>query len=83
MSKISSPCILVCVIDNKSGYCFGCGRTSLEISDWADYDNEKRNLIMAELGNRLKTIIRTPRRMTKRGKMALKKANSSNNKQRK
>ncbi|MGN6583716.1 MAG: DUF1289 domain-containing protein, partial [Rhizobiaceae bacterium] len=25
MSGIESPCILVCSIDMKTGYCFGCG----------------------------------------------------------
>ncbi len=31
MSPIESPCILVCSIDMKTGYCFGCGRTREEL----------------------------------------------------
>ena len=31
-----SPCILVCSIDTKTGYCFGCGRTRDEIAAWMD-----------------------------------------------
>ena len=34
MTAIESPCILVCSIDMKTGYCFGCGRTRDEISGW-------------------------------------------------
>ncbi len=31
MAAIESPCILVCSVDMKTGYCFGCGRTREEI----------------------------------------------------
>ena len=27
-TNIQSPCILVCSIDMKTGYCFGCGRNN-------------------------------------------------------
>jgi predicted Fe-S protein YdhL (DUF1289 family) len=49
MSAMESPCILVCSIDLKTGYCFGCGRTREEIGAWTLYSPEKRREIMAQL----------------------------------
>ncbi|MCF6322428.1 MAG: DUF1289 domain-containing protein [Rhizobiaceae bacterium] len=69
MTSISSPCILVCSIDDKSGYCFGCGRTSAEIGVWANLSEPARLHIMAELETRLETIERKPKRETRRKKL--------------
>jgi uncharacterized protein len=70
MTAIESPCILVCSIDLNTGYCFGCARTSAEISEWLTYSPEYRREIMALLPGRLETIERKPRRETKRRRMA-------------
>ena len=70
MTKIESPCILVCSIDAKTGLCFGCGRTRDEISDWISMTPQKRRDIMAELPARLETVERKPRRETRRSRMA-------------
>lgn len=67
---IESPCILVCSIDLKTGYCFGCGRTSAEISAWISYSPDERRGVMAELPARLETVERKPRRETKRRRLA-------------
>lgn len=67
---IESPCILVCSIDDRTGYCFGCGRTRDEIADWISMSGEQRREIMAELPARLATVERRPRRETKRTRMA-------------
>lgn len=32
-----SPCINVCELDNDTKICKGCGRTSYEIRNWAEY----------------------------------------------
>lgn len=74
MSEVESPCILVCSIDIKTGYCFGCGRTSGEIASWLDYTPQKRRAVMAELPDRLATVERKPRRETRRARMAREKA---------
>jgi predicted Fe-S protein YdhL (DUF1289 family) len=66
MATIQSPCILVCSIDDNTGYCFGCGRTDIEIQMWADYKQRERSHIMATLPARLETIKRKPRRQTRR-----------------
>lgn len=70
LTKIQSPCILLCSIDMASGYCFGCGRTGDEIANWMTYSNTERDEIIASLDNRLKNIKRKPRRQTRRTRMA-------------
>jgi uncharacterized protein len=67
---IESPCILVCSIDQKTGYCFGCGRTRAEIGAWLTMTQEERRDVMADLPGRLETVERRPRRETRRARMA-------------
>ncbi|MDA4844354.1 DUF1289 domain-containing protein [Hoeflea poritis] len=76
MSDVESPCILVCSIDMKTGYCFGCGRTGDEIAGWLDFTPGKRREVMDLLPARLETIERKPRRETRRQKMARERAGS-------
>lgn len=68
--SIESPCILVCSIDMKTGFCFGCGRTRDEIAGWMGYTPELRRQLMAEMPARLETVERKPRRETRRQRMA-------------
>lgn len=68
---IESPCILVCSIDRRTGHCFGCGRTSAEITNWLAYSAAERRAIMDELPARMGEIERKPRRITKRQRLAL------------
>jgi predicted Fe-S protein YdhL (DUF1289 family) len=70
MSIIESPCILVCAIDMKTGFCFGCGRTRDEIGAWSIMSPENRRAIIAGLPARLETVERRPRRETRRNRMA-------------
>jgi predicted Fe-S protein YdhL (DUF1289 family) len=70
MTAIESPCILVCSIDVKTGYCFGCGRTRAEIGAWMTMSESDRNTVMAELPARLATVERKPRRETRRRRIA-------------
>jgi predicted Fe-S protein YdhL (DUF1289 family) len=67
---MESPCILVCSIDDKTGYCFGCGRTRQEIGAWTSYTSAERRQIMETLPARLETVERRPRRETRRSRMA-------------
>jgi predicted Fe-S protein YdhL (DUF1289 family) len=50
--SIETPCIAVCMMDPKSGLCFGCGRTLPEIARWHRIDNAERLAIMATLSAR-------------------------------
>ncbi|MFC5385486.1 DUF1289 domain-containing protein [Aquamicrobium segne] len=77
MTAIESPCILVCSIDLKTGYCFGCGRTQNEISNWVSFTGQQRSQIMAELSARLETVERKPRRETYRARLARERAETS------
>lgn len=70
MTAIESPCILVCSIDMKTGYCFGCGRTREEIGAWLTMTPESRRAVMAALPARLETVERRPRRETRRTRLA-------------
>lgn len=70
MNSIESPCILVCSIDEKTGYCFGCGRTRAEIGEWMTISSDRRRAIMDELPARLEGVERKPRRVTKRRNLA-------------
>lgn len=70
MSSIQSPCILICSIDDKTGFCFGCGRTGNEIGAWTAMSADERDRILTELPERLQQVKRPPRRMTRRRRMA-------------
>lgn len=70
MSRIESPCILVCSIDRKTGFCFGCGRTGAEIAGWLGFSPAERQSVMATLSERLAKIERKPRRETRRRLLA-------------
>lgn len=67
---MESPCILLCSIDSKTGYCFGCGRTRDEIGAWTSYSDQERSTVMGQLAERLKGLERKPRRETRRSLMA-------------
>lgn len=67
---IETPCILVCSVDDKTGYCFGCGRTRDEIGRWIGMSPDERRQIMDVLPARLETVERRPRRETRRARMA-------------
>lgn len=73
-SPMESPCILVCSIDDRTGYCFGCGRTREEIAQWTLYSPEKRRDLMAVLPERLESVERKPRRETRRSRLARERA---------
>jgi uncharacterized protein len=70
---LETPCISVCIIDNLTGYCMGCGRTQTEIGAWTAMTSGERRALMERLPERLTEIAETPRRprrMTRRRQMA-------------
>ncbi|MBA4171531.1 MAG: DUF1289 domain-containing protein [Hyphomicrobium sp.] len=50
---MDTPCIKVCLIDQASGLCEGCGRTIPEITAWTSLSDSERRAVMAELPHRL------------------------------
>ena len=70
MTALETPCILVCSLDERTGFCVGCGRTGAEIGAWVAMTPEMRRKIMTELPARLATVERRPRRETRRARIA-------------
>ena len=54
MTRISTPCIRVCMLDPEVGLCAGCGRTPEEIASWLRLSEDERLRIMAELEERMR-----------------------------
>lgn len=55
-----SPCVAICLIDPKTGLCFGCGRTLPEIARWPRLDSAERRAIMSGLAQRMTDAGLTP-----------------------
>jgi predicted Fe-S protein YdhL (DUF1289 family) len=53
-SQVASPCINVCRIDLRTGWCEGCRRTVEEITRWPVADDAERRRILAALPARQK-----------------------------
>lgn len=50
--EVRSPCISVCEMDSRSGYCRGCLRTLDEIASWSVLDAEQKKAVLALLPSR-------------------------------
>jgi predicted Fe-S protein YdhL (DUF1289 family) len=55
---LETPCVNICVLDEKSGLCIGCGRSGDEIARWASMTPSDRRAIMAILPERLEILER-------------------------
>ena len=49
---IETPCVKVCTLDARRGFCLGCGRTIDEIARWVGMSAEERSHIINELPER-------------------------------
>jgi predicted Fe-S protein YdhL (DUF1289 family) len=56
MTAIETPCENICIVDEPSGLCRGCGRSLAEIGGWTTYSRGERTRIMAELPRRLEAM---------------------------
>jgi predicted Fe-S protein YdhL (DUF1289 family) len=56
MSDPLTPCRKICVLDEPSGLCRGCGRNRTEIAAWLGMSNSERARIMAMLPERLAAL---------------------------
>lgn len=50
---METPCIRLCKIEPRTGWCLGCGRDLTEIAGWGGMDEAGRRRIMAGLPARL------------------------------
>jgi predicted Fe-S protein YdhL (DUF1289 family) len=57
---IETPCEKICVVDQASGLCRGCGRSLSEIERWTAYSDGERSRIMAELPGRIDAMQARP-----------------------
>ena len=53
IATVASPCINICRIDRRSGWCEGCRRTIDEITRWPHADDDERRAILAQLPARV------------------------------
>ena len=60
MAAIETPCEQICIVDQPSGLCRGCGRSLAEIERWTAYSDGERNRIMDELPRRLEAMNARP-----------------------
>ncbi|MDJ1159793.1 DUF1289 domain-containing protein [Chelatococcus sp. SYSU_G07232] len=56
MTTISTPCVKICVLDDQTGFCEGCGRTRSEVARWLRMSEWQRRRIMTGLPQRLAEI---------------------------
>lgn len=54
--SLETPCVNVCLLDDETGLCVGCGRTVAEIASWASLSVEQRRAIMAALPARMQQL---------------------------
>lgn len=52
IQPIRTPCVRVCAVDPKTGWCQGCFRTLKEIAGWGRMTPEERERVMALLPER-------------------------------
>jgi|SoiMethySBSTD1v2_1073268.scaffolds.fasta_scaffold44256_5 predicted Fe-S protein YdhL (DUF1289 family) len=56
MAAIETPCDKICILDDASGLCRGCGRSLDEIARWTAYSDAERACVMAQLPQRLAAL---------------------------
>ncbi|MGL5115870.1 MAG: DUF1289 domain-containing protein [Beijerinckiaceae bacterium] len=56
MSRLDSPCVNICVLDQALGICVGCGRTGEEIGSWLRYSDRERQAVRSKLGERMRAV---------------------------
>jgi predicted Fe-S protein YdhL (DUF1289 family) len=62
---VPSPCISVCVIDERTGLCTGCQRTLDEIAAWSDLDDAQRRAVWTRIGLRRAALDAAPAQLDK------------------
>ncbi len=56
MTAIETPCDKICILDDASGLCRGCGRSLDEIARWSAYSDAERTRVMADLPQRFAAL---------------------------
>ncbi|MDH5539357.1 MAG: DUF1289 domain-containing protein [Rhizobacter sp.] len=57
-ASVPSPCINVCRMDERTGWCEGCQRTLTEIAAWSTLDDGARREVWKLLPQRRAVLLR-------------------------
>jgi uncharacterized protein len=49
VESLDTPCIKICLLDDETGLCLGCGRSIREIAGWTAMTDAERRAVMREL----------------------------------
>ena len=49
MKSLQTPCIKICLLDDETGLCLGCGRSIDESAGWTAMTDAERRAVMREL----------------------------------
>lgn len=60
--SVASPCINVCRMNERSGWCEGCWRTIDEIALWSQLDDETKREVWTLIAQRRETVPQEPAR---------------------
>ena len=55
-APVRSPCVSVCVLDDATNVCTGCGRTLDEVAAWSQLSNAQRRDVVARCPARLAAL---------------------------
>ena len=67
-TKLPSPCISVCQMDDLDGVCVGCYRTRAEIAAWGGMDQDDQIFLLDILRDRRAKATGVTRRASRRKK---------------
>lgn len=63
---LATPCIGVCSLEPKTGFCLGCWRSADEIAAWPDLDYDGKVAIVERLRARRRAAGKDRRRVNRR-----------------
>lgn len=49
---VPSPCVKVCALDPRQGYCVGCLRTVDEVAGWLEMTAEEKRAVLERVARR-------------------------------
>lgn len=52
-SSVASPCVSVCRMDQRTGWCEGCWRTIDEIAAWSRLDDAGKHVVLKRVEERM------------------------------
>ena len=58
---VENPCTDVCFIDERFGWCLGCGRDLNEVSKWFELTQEERHAILLRIPRRFNKLMEEKR----------------------